>query len=368
MKEVNKNQGHHMQSEMKFPIFDFTFAEFFAGCGGLSLGFKQAGLKCISALERDPMAAWTYYYNLCYEGWSHVWVDPEDLNIIEKIKKWGSKTANKMFPEGVDDDWLISKKPSPTLNLFVMDIMKLHPEDWMKLCNVRPNDIRIFAGGPPCQGFSTSNVKRNILDERNQLPLRFIYYCKVCQPDIVFIENVPGIISLGKKKGEKEGPFIPWIREAFDNSGYYMDYQVINAADFGVPQNRKRVIFIAVRKEAKFSYNFPIPTHGKIAGLEDYVTVREAICNLPPLKSGVGYEGEPYYIKKVDGHVICSSCHRYIKMARQACQICGHTTKNAIKGGIFKAPKLGILMIDIDETPEILTFINDIINQTPGHM
>jgi len=344
---ISRINTKKMQFEIPYPDFKFTYAEFFAGCGGLSLGFEKSGLKCISALERDADSAHTFYHNLCYEGWTHVWVDPEDEKTIKKLNKWGRKTSNYLFPDGVYDNWLTSKNPTPCLNLFVMDIMKLEPEYWMELCKVRPGDVRIFAGGPPCQGFSTSNVNRHILDERNQLPLRFIHYCKVCKPDIVFMENVPGLISLGKKKGDKEGPFIHWIREAFDEAGYEMQYEILNAADFGVPQNRKRVIFIASRKEINFTYSFPDPTHG--IGKEDYVSVREAICSMPPVQSGESYEGKPYYIKPEEGHVLCCGCHNYVKETRKNCQICGHSTINAIKGGILKAPELGITMLDINE-------------------
>jgi len=336
-----------MQLQLPLPDFKYTYAEFFAGCGGLSLGFEQAGLKCISALERDAAAAYTFYFNLCLEGWTHVWVDPEDEKTIRNINKWDRRTSNFLFPNGVFDNWLTSDKPSPCLNLFVMDIMKLEPEYWMELCNVRPGDVRIFAGGPPCQGFSTSNSNRHIGDERNQLPLRFIYYCKVCKPDIVFMENVPGIISLGKKKGEKEGPFIHWIRQHFEEAEYDMQYEVMNAADFGVPQTRKRVIFIATRKELSFEYHFPTPTHGP--GKEDYVSVRESICSLPPIQAGEEYEGKAYYIKPIEGHILCSGCHNYVKETRKNCQICGRSIKSAIKGGIFKAPQLGITMLDIDK-------------------
>ena len=347
MGEKSADTANTLTMELPFPDFKYTYADFFAGCGGLSLGFEHAGLKCISALERDAAAAHTFYTNLCLEGWTHVWVDPEDEKTIKNMSKWSRETSNVLFPDGVDDDWLTSDKPSPCLNLFVMDIMKLDPEHWMELCRVRPGDVRIFAGGPPCQGFSMANSNRSIGDERNQLPLRFIHYCKVCKPDIVFMENVPGIISMGKMKGEKEGPFIHWIRNAFEDAGYDMHYEILNAADFGVPQNRRRVIFIAIRKEISFNYNFPEPTHGK--GKEDYVTVREAICSLPPMQSGESYEGKPYYIKPEEGHVLCRSCHNYVKETWHNCQICGQSTVNAIKGGIFKAPELGITMIDIDE-------------------
>ncbi len=107
--------------QINFPDFKNTYAEFFAGCGGLSLGFEQAGLKCVSALERDVAAAHTFYQNLCYGGWSHVWVDPTDDKLIKNVSKWGKETSNFLFPDGVDDDWLTSPKPTPCLNLFVSE-------------------------------------------------------------------------------------------------------------------------------------------------------------------------------------------------------------------------------------------------------
>lgn len=336
--------------EILFPDFKYTYAEFFAGCGGLSLGFKMAGLKCISALEHDPNAAYTFYYNLCYHGWTHVWVDPLDEKIIKHIKKSNWTTSNHLFPNEIPDNWLQSKEPSPCLNLFVMDIMKLDPKEWMQICQVRPNDIQIFAGGPPCQGFSTSNPNRNLLDERNQLPLRFIYYCKVCKPNIVFMENVPGIISLGKKKGEKEGPFIPWLRKAFDNAGYNMQYEILNAADYGVPQNRRRVIFIAIRKEFAMNYKYPKPTHGEKEGLKPYVNVREAIMNLPFIQAGQTYNGEAYSIKGKKGYVICPNCFKHNQKTRSHCWDCNIDLKDAITGGVFKGP--GILLINTNEIEE----------------
>jgi site-specific DNA-cytosine methylase len=340
-----------MQLELSFPDFKHTYAEFFAGCGGLSLGFEMAGLKCISALEFNPQAANTFYHNLCYAGWTHVWIDPEDEKTIKAVNKWDRETSNYLFPNGVSDNWLKSKEPTPCLNLFVMDILKLEPEVWMELCGVRPGDVRIFSGGPPCQGFSTSNTNRNMLDERNQLPLRFIYYCKVCKPEIVMMENVPGIVSLGKKKGEKEGPFIHWIRDAFNEAGYDMEYKILNAADYGVPQNRKRVIFIAIRKGFDPGFKWPEASHGE--RLEPFVSVRECIGSMPPIEAGSSYDGEPYFIKKEKGHVLCFNCHSYVKDTRSNCQICGYSTTDAITGGILKAPNMGITMVFEKENADI---------------
>lgn len=342
----------NIQSNIMFPDMRYTFADFFCGCGGLSLGFIQAGLKCISAMDFAPEAISTYWTNLCYKGWSHLYVSPDNkagIEALHRVLKDG-KTANWLFRKGVPDNWLMSPLPMPCMSLFLYSILDLEPEDWMDMLGVRPGDIRIFAGGPPCQGFSTANSNRQMYDSRNQLPLRYIYYAKVCKPDIVFIENVPGLLSLGKKKGEKEGPFVRWIREAFQDAGYYMTYQVHNAADYGVPQNRKRVIFLGVR-EGSETINLEPGMYGDGPGKIPYQTVFEAIGHLPPIHAGKTWGKEAFYsygYNKRDGYVICPQCLQYNKEERTECIHCGFPLKNPIKGGVLRIPGMGT-MIDIQK-------------------
>lgn len=322
--------------EFSFPEMKHTFADFFCGCGGLSLGFIQAGLKCIAAMDRSEDALQTYWYNLCYNTWSHLWIDQTNEKLMNKIQKqWdGGKTQNFLFKNGIPDNWLQSKEPMPCLNLFCYSIMDIEPEQFMKICGVNPGDISVFAGGPPCQGFSTANVNRSMYDERNKLPLRFIYYCKVCKPKIVFMENVPGLLSLGKKKGDKEGPFVIWLREAFYEAGYHMEYKVHNCADFGVPQNRRRVIFIATRIEENISFDFPAKTHGD--DLLPNKTVLEAIGHLPPIEAGETYTGKAYGYNKKVGYVICPKCLKYNKEIRKNCHNCNFDLNQyRITGGVY---------------------------------
>ena len=234
----------------------------------------------------------------------------------------------------------------PCLNVFCYSILDLEPEQWMDLCGVRPGDIKIFAGGPPCQGFSTANERRSVYDERNQLPLRYLHYAKVAKPDFVLIENVPGILSLGKKKGDKEGPFVGWIRDAFEDAGYEMEYAVHNAADYGVPQNRKRVIFIGTRQGVE-KWKFPKSVYGDGPGQIPYMSVLEAIGELPPIKAGQGWGVDtyhPYGYNKVDGYVICPRCLKYNKEERPNCIHCGMTLDHPITGGVVRLPGLGTLI------------------------
>jgi len=339
------------QCSIPFPKMELTFADFFCGCGGFSLGFIQAGLKCISAMDIAHDALHTYWYNLCYKGWSHLWVDPQNPNLknLKKDNFWNDgKTNNTLFSKGIPDNWLSPavKEPMPCLNLFMYSIMDIEPEQWMEICKVRSGDISIFIGGPPCQGFSTANSFRNVLDERNQLPIRFIHYCKICRPKLVLMENVPGILTLGKQKGDKEGPFPIWLREKFNDAGYELEYQTLNAADFGVPQKRRRVFFFAVRKDVKFTNLFPAATHGKY--LQTYINVTETIGHLPPINSGEhwGEDGrfQVYGYNPIDKHVICPVCLQYNLENRLNCHNCGYELTDPIKGGILHFPKIGTMI------------------------
>ena len=194
--------GKPVLPEILFPDTHLTFADFFCGCGGLSLGMIQSGMKCVSAMDFSPETICTYWLNLCVKGWSHLWISPENekgAKTLLKILKTG-ETANWLFQHEIPDNWLQSPKPMPCLNLSLYSILDLEPEEWLEIMGLRPGDISVFVGGPPCQGFSTANTNRSIFDERNQLPLRYIHYAKVCKPNYVIIENVPGLVNYRKTK------------------------------------------------------------------------------------------------------------------------------------------------------------------------
>lgn len=344
MKRNKKTEG---VLPIPFPKMDYTFADFFCGCGGFSLGLIQAGMKCISAMDISPDPLASYWYNLCYKTWSHLWVDPNNTKAINAIRKWtnNGETSNWLFEKGIPDNWLEVPEPMPCLNLFCYSILDMEPEQWMEYCGVRPGEIKVFIGGPPCQGFSTANEKRSVYDERNQLPLRYLYYAKVAQPEYVLIENVPGLLSLGKKKGDDEGPFVKWIREAFDDAGYDMEYAVHNAADYGVPQKRKRVLFVGRRHDVE-KWEFPEGLYGNGPGKIPYVDVLEAIGHLSPIEAGETWNGnvvKPYGYNKREGYVICPRCLRYNNEERATCVHCGMPLDRAITGGVVRIPGLGTL-------------------------
>ena len=138
-------------------------------------------------------------------------------------------------------------------------------------------DCDIVIGGFPCQGFSVANVKRNTSDERNTLYKELIRVINDKRPMFFVAENVKGILSLGK------GGVFKMIMRDFSNLGYKVKYKLLNAADYGVPQTRQRVIIVGVREDVEFEYVYPEPTHSKDGtdGKRKWVAIGEALSVFP---------------------------------------------------------------------------------------
>lgn len=138
-------------------------------------------------------------------------------------------------------------------------------------------DCDIVIGGFPCQGFSVANTGRRADDERNTLYLQLLRVIKDKQPIFFLAENVKGILSL------ERGAVFSNILADFRQLNYQVQYKLLNAADYGVPQRRERVIIVGVRNDINFQFEYPKPTHSKdgIGGLPKWVTVREAIQHFP---------------------------------------------------------------------------------------
>lgn len=116
-------------------------------------------------------------------------------------------------------------------------------------------DHDILVGGFPCQSFSTVNPNKDPFDDRANLYKQMVRIAKDKQPKIVIAENVKGFMTLHK------GQIFKKVIKAFDDAGYIMSTKLINAADYGVPQKRERVILVGTRKDLKLSFEFPLPTH-----------------------------------------------------------------------------------------------------------
>lgn len=215
--------------------------DLFAGCGGLSLGFEMAGFEIPFAIEKDEWASETY------------------------------------------------RKNHPNTAVLTKDITEITDLSNLLDSNLLPIDGII--GGPPCQGFSLSgNRDRN--DPRNSLFMEFVRFVKFFSPKFFVMENVSGILSM-KTKDNKNVKDL--ILEEYNNAGYNVTICKLNAAEFGVPQARIRIVFIGIRKDIDFIENkiSPIPfLFGK-----KQITIEQAIMDLPMVDSGEGNECMPYTLK-----------------------------------------------------------------------
>lgn len=194
----------------------------FSGAGGLDLGFIKAGHKIIWANDNFPDAVKTYRRNIG----NHI--------VCEDIQK----VPSSLIPN---------------------------------------HDILI--GGFPCQGFSLANIGRGEHDERNKLYLELLRVLIDKQPNFFVAENVKGILSLS------QGKVFELIISDFKKAGYRVNYKVLNAADYGVPQTRQRVIIFGVRNNIRFNLEYPEPTHTEKITLFDrkklWISIGEALKNIP---------------------------------------------------------------------------------------
>ena len=181
--------------------------DLFCGIGGLSLGFEQAGFEVVSAIDMWADAVKTYNHNRKEKVAKVMTV--EDFNKV-------------LLPEIIKD-----------------------------------YHITGIIGGPPCQGFSTVG-RRNIDDPRNKMYLEFYKSVKIANPDFFVIENVKGMLTLNK------GAFVNDLLERFgiNGLGYTISYQLVNAADYGIPQNRYRVFYVGIKNK---KFEFPKPFSYKLS-------------------------------------------------------------------------------------------------------
>jgi DNA (cytosine-5)-methyltransferase 1 len=180
----------------------------------------------------------------------------------------------------------------PSVKMYNCDIKDISMAK-LKLDGI--NNIDIVIGGPPCQAFST--VGRRVLNDPRAILFKEYYrILQEVKPKVFLFENVCGILTFGERKLFDE------IITLFLSLGYHMRYKILNAVNYGVPQERKRVILVGSKLNCNFEY--PKHTHGK--NLKDIITLRDAISDLPII--GNGGSGEVY---------LCDPESDYQKMMRR---------------------------------------------------
>lgn len=168
----------------------YSSIDLFSGGGGLSEGMRQAGFKINAAVEINPIAAETFRLN------------HKDAVVIER------------------------------------DIQYVSSSELLKQCGITPGQLDLLAGCPPCQGFSSLTAKYKRNDERNTLIKEVSRLVKDLMPRAVMIENVPGLM----KKGQTY--LLDFVR-TLEDLGYIVNYDVLQVADYGVPQERRRFVLLA---------------------------------------------------------------------------------------------------------------------------
>ncbi len=204
-----------------------TAVDLFCGCGGLTVGLKKAGFRVLGAVDVDPLSVKTYKAN------------HRDVEVWET------------------------------------DICGLKPSDLLRKIGLNEGELDLLAGCPPCQGFSTMrtlNGAVSVDDPRNDLLLEFQRFVEALRPRAVMMENVPGLAD-----DERFAAFCRKLKKL----GYLGDHRILNAAEYGVPQRRRRLIYLA-------GMGMEIPFADKAAKMK---TVEEAIGGLPK----AGQSGDPVH-------------------------------------------------------------------------
>jgi len=204
-----------------------TAIDLFCGCGGLTLGLKQAGFRVLGAVDIDQLSVEAYRRN------------------------------------------------HPEVSTWQEDIRALRAQDLKRRLNLKKGDLDLLAGCPPCQGFTTIrtlNGAREIEDPRNDLLMEFERFVVALRPKAVMLENVPGLARDVRFRT---------FRSRMNELGYVGEPKILNAADYGVPQRRRRLIYLAgLGKEIPYA-----------APLRKRRTVRHTISALPP----AGKSGDPVH-------------------------------------------------------------------------
>ncbi|WP_407397859.1 DNA cytosine methyltransferase [Anaerovibrio sp.] len=265
----------------------YNAIDLFAGCGGLSKGFMDAGFNVIVGIDNDKDALNTFELN--HKGATALQADLSKQETFDEIKKIAGD-----------------------------------------------RNIDVIIAGPPCQGFSLTGP-RNFDDERNKLYLAVLEMVRQYNPKGFIIENVPGMATLYKGEIKNE------ILKRFRAMGYNVECQILKACDYGVPQMRKRLIFMGIRKDCGMP-SFPKPLFGPETE-RPYRTCRDAISDLPTRVDSLGeeidkYSGEPITEYQKLMRKDCDILHNHVATAHKDFVI--ETIAQVPEGGNYKDLPAGV--------------------------
>jgi len=264
--------------------------DLFSGAGGLSEGFFRANATFVGHVELDPYACKTLktrtaYWNLKKQGKLNIYYD----YLLKKISTetlWDK--ANVLHSDDV-----INKEISESTFPEITSRIKAN----LKHKNLQHVDVII--GGPPCQAYSIigrARMKESVsADPRNFLYQYYVKFLTTFKPKMFIFENVPGLKSAGN------GQYFKDLKTAIDKAGYHIeDPRELIASDFGVLQNRKRIIIVGWKKKKNMQYQYP--NFEKI-DTSKYL-VNDLLKDLPLLEPGAKIEGKNKYIQNTNSYLI----------------------------------------------------------------
>ncbi|MFB6320226.1 DNA cytosine methyltransferase [Saccharicrinis sp. FJH54] len=247
-----------------------NFIDLFSGAGGLSEGFIRAGFTPIAHVELDKAACNTLITRTAY----HHLKETENLQpYLDYIQNKITRTElYSLIPEN-QKETVINMSIGSQNNQIIFDKIN-------SLKGEKPIDLII--GGPPCQAYSVVGRSRDENrmqgDSRNYLFKEYARFLEYYQPKYFVFENVIGLLSAKTKNGDS---YLQMMLDLFEDKGYYTEYKVLEAKNFGVLQNRKRVILIGKKNGEKGFYP-------EFDTVQTNVTVSEIFMDLPELKAGTG--------------------------------------------------------------------------------
>lgn len=274
---------------------ELKFIDLFAGAGGLSEGFVRNGFTPVAHVEMnkdacDTLRTRTAFHWLKENGRLKEYCDYLRGN-IRRDELW-AKVPDHLIKSVINKE--ISEKTLPSI--FEEIDSELGKEK-----------VDLVIGGPPCQAYSVAGrVRKDMTDDpRNHLYKHYVEFLKKYQPKMFVFENVPGILSANN------GHYLDLIFEAVREAGYQLDKRVLNAQDFGVLQDRKRVIIIGWKNDLEFEY----PQFDKVE--IEFEIAKHLFSDLPKIKSGEGQWGVSEYVREANSYLQNTGIRNCIKFTTQ---------------------------------------------------
>lgn len=261
-----------------------NFIDLFAGAGGLSEGFIRAGFTPIAHVEMDEAACFSLKTRTAYHFLKE---DGKEAIYISYLK--GEITRKQLY----------EKVPAELLDSIIN--LPIGPENNKRIHSIIQNQLKdkkvdLIIGGPPCQAYSLVGRARSANgmegDPRNYLFKEYANYLEKYQPKMFVFENVLGL------KSAKKGQYLEEMKKLFLKKGYKINLFTVEANQFGVLQNRKRIIIIGCRKDFE-----PVIPDLENIDLSTKHTVEQIFSDLPPLMAGAGNDKYQKYAQKANKYL-----------------------------------------------------------------